>query len=441
MRLLFYPEPLRKTSKLYRIISKRDDVSFHNDPRSPHDFHIFWSYTPKSITPDDTTKRAPDVINRGCWDISKQKVNGVFNDISVDPHTFEGVCVEKRDAQGAHNHHRIVTCPKERIPGFVYQKYIESKEGNEYVSYRVHYAGGIQMVVKKKKPNMFRSGYTSWEIVPKEDYFSQEQERWLVRCCDEFGLDYGEVDFLMGDGGPVVIDVNNVVGGSADVDALSPKITARGEQIFWDYLKRRSTPIIVIPAYKAYGFIRDCLDAATKEGDVLLGIDGCKETLHVVKKIYKKYPNLRVFWYPENKGTYVTLNSLISHVPQDRSFIVFGADDVMNKGIGHWMMRSRPCISRYSGVVCMTKRMYDEFGGFKPWRVAADSDMLTRIHKKYPIKRLPILYKHRVHAGQMTRGKYGKGSEYRNKLAKQIKSDINKGILYVKPVTNKGIEI
>lgn len=198
---------------------------------------------------------------------------------------------------------------------------------------------------------------------------------------------------------------------------------------------------IVIPAYKSANFIKECLDSATiqKDSIVLLGIDGCQETLNKVKTL--KYDNVKVYWYPENKGTYITLNSLIQHIPDDSNFIVFGSDDIMYDNLVVSMENHIPCISRYDGVLCLSKQIYNEFGGFKPWRVAADTDMLKRIGRKYKITRLPILYFRRTHPNQLTKGSMGFGSSYRKSLANQIELDLNKGILYVKPEVNIGVKV
>jgi len=190
---------------------------------------------------------------------------------------------------------------------------------------------------------------------------------------------------------------------------------------------------IVIPAYKAEKWIEECLDAACSQASVLLGIDGCEATFNKVKEIRHKYSNLQVFYYPENKGTYVTLNTLIRHAGD--VFLVFGADDVMSDGMVEKMKSNAPCISKHNGIICLTKQMYDEFGGYRPWRIEADTDLLERIKTKYKVKVLPKMFFRREHKGQLTKGKKtGLKTPYRRSLRKITKSEIKKGNTYVKSV-------
>lgn len=201
---------------------------------------------------------------------------------------------------------------------------------------------------------------------------------------------------------------------------------------------------IVIAAYKAEKFIEACLDAACPQGMVLLGIDGCKETLDKVKKIRHKYKDLRVFWFPENKGCYLTKNALIEYVPDTGVFITFDADDIMNKGMAKTMAKHVPCISRHVGVMCITKEMWNEFGGYRPWQVSADTDLMWRIKTKYKVSKIARLFYRRKHEGQLTRSKdVGLKSEFRKKIRLLIDENLESDTpqLYFKPEKNIGYEL
>lgn len=213
--ILFYPDPLlpKPLSRVYRILQNIDWIDHHNNPSKPYDLHFFWSYTKSKITPDEITLKSPDVINRGCWDITKKKVNEVFNDISIDPLTHRGICVEKLEQQGSHNKHRLIHCPASPRQGFVYQKYIENIENGLYVKYRVCYADGVKYVVKKYNKSVFNSDYVLSVNIPIQELFTPEQELDLMQKCRIFGVNFAELDVMILDGKPVVIDVNNIVGG------------------------------------------------------------------------------------------------------------------------------------------------------------------------------------------------------------------------------------
>ncbi len=201
---------------------------------------------------------------------------------------------------------------------------------------------------------------------------------------------------------------------------------------------------IVVPAYRAGTFIKECLDAACKQGNVLLGVDGCKDTLKKVKDIRHKYKNLRVFWFPENKGTYLTFNALIDYVPDNAVFITFGADDVMNKGMAKQMVKNMPCHSHHPGVLCITKELWNEMGGFRPWRVGADKDFIKRIRLKYNVQKLGKLFYRREHPDQLTKKEtVGLKSKLRSEMRGLIRENLksNNPKMYFEPEKNIGKEI
>ncbi len=201
---------------------------------------------------------------------------------------------------------------------------------------------------------------------------------------------------------------------------------------------------IVISAYKAQRFIEACLDAACKQGNVLLGIDGCPDTLKKVKKIRKKYSTLRVFNFPKNKGCYLTKNALIDHVPDGETFITFDADDIMREGMAETITKYMPCYSRHTGVMCITKELWNEMGGYRPWRVHADTDFIRRMRLKYNVPKIKKLFYRRYHRNQLTKGrKTGLRSKLRNEMRRltweNLESDNPK--MYFKPEKNVGEEI
>ncbi len=201
---------------------------------------------------------------------------------------------------------------------------------------------------------------------------------------------------------------------------------------------------IITPAYKAEHFIEQCLDASTKQGKVLLGIDGCEATLAVVKKIQKRYKNLRVFYFPKNKGCYLTKNALIDHVPEGETFITFDADDIMKPGMAERMKKEIPCYSRHTGVMCVTKDIWNTLGGYRPWRVHADTDFIRRLKLICEVKKLPKLFYRRYHKGQLTKMRAtGLKSDLRNEMRRLTKEnlDLEKPQIYFEPEKNIGCEL
>ncbi len=221
--ILFYPDIPRYPSRVWDICEKRK-IPYHNDPYKDHDLQFYWSYHKDVRIPDRYDSFAD--VNAGCWDITKSKVDRIFNDISIDPELYDGVCIKKSDRQSVQDV-ELVQCPVRPEPGYVYQKNIENKEGDRWIEYRVTYADGIKMILKYY--NVLPFNLTSKEKkkriierIPIDSIFTASQEFELMIKCREFGFDYGEIDVLLDDGYPVVIDVNNVAGMGRGVDAFDP---------------------------------------------------------------------------------------------------------------------------------------------------------------------------------------------------------------------------
>lgn len=206
--LLLYPDVTR--GGRVPNMCKELGFDYHNDPSLPYDLIFYWSYHGVRRPLDEFLTNV-DCINKGCWDISKTKVNDVFNDISIDPETFSGVCVSKLENQGTHSG-RLEQCPTKRERGRIYQKFIVDKEDDLYVKYRIYYADGIDFILKQCKPSLFGSDYQVNEAVPKERFFSSEEEVVFVDKCKAFGVDFADIEFIMDEGKPVFIDINNVAG-------------------------------------------------------------------------------------------------------------------------------------------------------------------------------------------------------------------------------------
>jgi hypothetical protein len=242
MKILFYPDRidnLKRFSRMYRLLKDRADISFHNNPLKPHDLHVFWSYTRHSITPDSITLNAPNVINRGCWDISKEKVNRIFDDLFVDPLKHKGVCVEKYDRQGRHSMHRLVNCPISPKKDYVYQKYIKSQEDGMFVRYRVIWMDKITHIMKIYQSDAFESRVIKVEEARVRDVFTKKQEADFERKCKAFGVNLAEMDVLIDDK-PVVIDVNNIVGGSTIRGYNDTEFAERIDNAVINYLWKKS---------------------------------------------------------------------------------------------------------------------------------------------------------------------------------------------------------
>ena len=93
---------------------------------------------------------------------------------------------------------------------------------------------------------------------------------------------------------------------------------------------------VCISAWKTAKYIEDCLDSVVAQTwfkdhdnwEILLGIDGCEETLAKVKEIMHKYKNLKVMMMDKNVGTYVTCNTIMKEANYEW-LLRFDSDDTM----------------------------------------------------------------------------------------------------------------
>jgi len=178
---------------------------------------------------------------------------------------------------------------------------------------------------------------------------------------------------------------------------------------------------ICISAWKSVDYIEECLDSVAAQTwfknndnyEILLGIDGCEETLMKVKEIMGKYKNLKVMMMDKNVGTYVTCNTIMKEARYEW-LLRFDSDDTMpNDMVAKIFANDLKNVSavRYEnhnfgendarglawGSHMVKHDIFDKFGGYRDWRISADFDLLYRIEPKSNILKLSsVFYNRRV---------------------------------------------
>lgn len=205
---------------------------------------------------------------------------------------------------------------------------------------------------------------------------------------------------------------------------------------------------VCISAWKTAEYIEECLDSVAKQTwfethdnwEVILGIDGCLETLKKVKGIMHKYKNIRVFMMNRNVGTYVTCNTIMKNAKYEW-LLRFDSDDVMypymvEKILAYKNVMDFDVLRPYAvnfgtvdtqlndrhGCVLMRHTVFDHFGGYKAWKCAADGDLDARIKKFVVVKKYDTnVFKRRMHNNNLTRRS---DTGLRSKLRMQYKAQI-----------------
>lgn len=209
-----------------------------------------------------------------------------------------------------------------------------------------------------------------------------------------------------------------------------------------------NTISVLIAAFDARRWLGDCLDAvyaqtlpAGRRLQVLLGVDGCADTLDFIEKecIEKaRRPGLSVVYLRRNRGTYVTFNTLMRYADGDL-IARFDADDVMRDGYlaAHidalqngadlsmsWSIYTDehlrptsvvPALPDYrpengerrmgaDGQFVAKRAVWDRLGGFRPWPCTADSEFVIRAQAAgfRTVVLEQFLYLRRTHAGSLT---------------------------------------
>jgi glycosyltransferase involved in cell wall biosynthesis len=228
---------------------------------------------------------------------------------------------------------------------------------------------------------------------------------------------------------------------------------------------------ILITAYNVYDYIEDCLDSVVnqtyfKDNDnyeILLGIDSCKKTLDKVLSISHRYKNLRIFMMNNNKGTYVTTNTLLDLAKYD-NILRFDSDDIMCNNLVETVLKYNNEFDiirflyftfednientyiknvRYPhGVALFNKKVFDSCGGYQNWICAADTELLKRTSNFFKIKLLnDRLFNRRIHDDSLTQSNNtGGNSDIRLGYEKLIREYCVDENIFIKKTVNKYIE-
>jgi glycosyltransferase involved in cell wall biosynthesis len=188
---------------------------------------------------------------------------------------------------------------------------------------------------------------------------------------------------------------------------------------------------VIIPTYKNVIFLDELFlsienSSYNSEFEVLIGIDNCYETIDYVYK--KEFPkNFKFFFFLENQGPYLIKNTL-AEICKNNKILFFDSDDVILPNLFEEIdiqletydlikpkyinfedkNNQREFKSQKNtfgeGVFGIKKDIFLSINGFEGWRVAADSDLMSRLYKMN-LKILhtsQILFHRRLHENSLT---------------------------------------
>ena len=200
---------------------------------------------------------------------------------------------------------------------------------------------------------------------------------------------------------------------------------------------------IIVTAYKASKTIRATLDSIeyqtqfidNDDFEVLVGIDNCEDTKKYLESIRGNYRNLRLFWFPENHGTYIVKTNL-AYKSKYSYLVFFDSDDIMYPTLISEVYTNRVngdivrlFTNEFStdgtptkkddlagGIFGVRRELFVKFGGFQPWYCSADTELIYRVYQfGYKVYRIEKKLMHRrISKVSLTRRKdVGHGSSIR----------------------------
>lgn len=234
-KILFYPDQPQPFHAIYKVLVFLG-YQITTDTRKKSDIAIKWwlafdgnPFAPEKSFPQvkNGIKSDTKLLNIRCNDISKARVNSVFEEIfgysiAVDPQKYKGKCVMKTNWNALHKG-QVIECPAKLHDGdFVYQKLIlnEVKDGlvedmrvpifgNKTPFVYLKYRSVNDRFVDRKHTNKKAM------IVEVSKVLSLSELRNIYLFCERIGLDCGELDVLRDrdDGRIYIVDANNTPSG------------------------------------------------------------------------------------------------------------------------------------------------------------------------------------------------------------------------------------
>lgn len=218
---LTYYVPIRLNAVVRQIFMPGPRLWFM--PKPPPPWYLIWNASawigarPASspekadacVYFEDATWVAPSgatslrCINGQCRDVSKTRVGEVFAavfgyELLIDPERAEGAAVEKGERNGAHDG-AIINCPTPRRPGRVYQKLIETGDGDLVEDLRTPCVGGEPVLVfikRRRRGERFANTNTEVELAEVQEVFSAAELMQIRAFVRAMQLDWGGLDIL-----------------------------------------------------------------------------------------------------------------------------------------------------------------------------------------------------------------------------------------------------
>lgn len=243
MRVLFLPDYPDKEFYTIVAIFMRLGYFATNDPQSSFDFGMLWQDATWLESDPVLTQIAlqKPVLNLRCVDISKRKVEAVFKQVFaastfINPATAQGRCVKKYDKNASGGF--VVDLPQDDSDErFVFQRLLDSRQGDVMVEYRVPVIlGSIPVVYIERKDlpvDHIKTTKRSIQVTDPLSVFSSSEIALILEFSQTMGLDFGELDIIRAndDRRIYILDANKTPGGFGMMNKAQWAVEQRSQVI------------------------------------------------------------------------------------------------------------------------------------------------------------------------------------------------------------------
>lgn len=191
----------------------------------------------------------------------------------------------------------------------------------------------------------------------------------------------------------------------------------------------------IVSAWKTQDFIIDALESLRECDEVLIGVDGCQETMQAIKPL--RWPNLKKYMFP--KCTTYKIRNTLAQKATNNMLLFFDSDDILTRfdligDVDADIVRFKfnnfkqdkadYKLSTYYAPGCfmVKKSLFMYYNGFQGWPCSADTEFMMRVDHRHKVAKIdePVFLR-RLHCNALTRNhEYGLRSRARAQINRNL---------------------
>jgi glycosyltransferase involved in cell wall biosynthesis len=184
---------------------------------------------------------------------------------------------------------------------------------------------------------------------------------------------------------------------------------------------------IIISTFQVPKYLDECIKSIISQNvdfnyEIIIGIDGCQETLKHIKENLEIYGKTKIFYFKENSGPFVIKNNLIEKIKYKYT-LFFDSDDIMGENMlnnfyseiqNYDLVRfkfveivdgkTKGGLKLAQGVLGVKTKIFEKLNCFENWRCAADTEFLERMSHNNITEKIinEVSFYRRLHGTNLT---------------------------------------